>query len=117
MGYLLIFWGICGATAAYLYRQRGRSWMVGFAGGFLWGPIGILLALLSPAVTIRCPHCKGKNRPGARFCRECGREVPPESRQAPPPATAWKGPIILGLVLMTLIVLFFGIFTLMLMSM
>ena len=42
------FWIICGFLAGYLYARRGRSLLVGFLGGFLLGPLGIVLAFVAP---------------------------------------------------------------------
>jgi uncharacterized protein (DUF983 family) len=95
--FFLIFWVICGLLAGYLYRQRGRSELVGFWGGFLLGPLGIILALVTPADRValvrkekeleteklrrgelkKCPHCGELIRPEAKVCRFCGREITP----------------------------------------
>ena len=44
----VFIWIICGVIAGSMYQQRGHSQGVGFAGGLLLGPIGIILALLTP---------------------------------------------------------------------
>ena len=40
-------WLICGLIAGYIYTNRGRSGLVGFLGGVIFGPIGLILALLT----------------------------------------------------------------------
>ena len=85
MLYALI-WVISGLIAGYLYQQRGRSQGTGFLGGLLLGPIGLVLAFLSPTTLIKCPHCAERVQPGAKICRYCGRDIPPASHPRRPNA-------------------------------
>ena len=95
-----VFWIMCGLLAGYLYRQRGRSELVGCLGGFLLGPLGIVLALVTPADRTalarkekeleteklrrgelkKCPYCGELIRPEAKVCRFCGREITPPTQ-------------------------------------
>lgn len=92
---VLVIWVICGLIAGYIYRNKGRSELVGCIGGFILGPFGILLALVSARSDAgiarqnrkveenaiargemkRCPHCAEIIRTDARVCKHCGREV------------------------------------------
>lgn len=72
---LLLLWLFCGLAAAAVYRNKGRSWGVGLAGGLLLGPIGLVLALVSGGGGPRCPHCAERIHHDARVCKHCGRDV------------------------------------------
>lgn len=47
MGYVVV-WLACGVLAAYLYQQRGHASAWGLWGGLVLGPIGLVLAWLTP---------------------------------------------------------------------
>ncbi len=78
----VIIWLVCGAIAAHLYQQRGQSQATGFLGGLLLGPIGVILALLSPNKLPKCPHCAERIQPDAKICKHCKQPVPESFHQS-----------------------------------
>lgn len=88
--FLLLGSPIFGLMTASVNRQRGHSAIVGFIVGLCLGPIGLLLAVLSPknnqALEQRmlkagkgqkCPHCANVVRAEARVCQFCSRNIAP----------------------------------------
>ena len=92
---LLLIWVVIGIIAAKVYRNKGRSYKMGFAAGFILGPLGLLLALLSgtdvagkakqirreeedeirSGVSKRCEVCDEVIAAAARKCKHCGSET------------------------------------------
>ena len=75
---------ICAFVTAYINRRKGRSAVAGVIVGLFFGPIGVILALLTStnhdALETRsidsgagkkCPDCGELVRAEARICRHC----------------------------------------------
>ncbi len=92
----VLIWVICGATAGALYQQRGRLQGIGAVGGFLLGPIGLVLALLPPTLSIECPHCAERIQASAKVCRYCGWNIPPELSGMAFSGKWWRNQLIYG---------------------
>jgi predicted amidophosphoribosyltransferase len=77
MGWFM-FWLLCAAAAAMIGASKGRGGL-GFLLGFLFGPFGILFALLIGGNRRECPSCKTKIHKDATVCPMCRSAVPAEA--------------------------------------
>lgn len=100
----LIFWGFCGLVASAIYESRGHSGCSGLALGFFLGPLGILIAAVTPPTQQvvqsqqrgldlerlekgelrKCPYCAELVKQEAVVCRYCGKDLPPSKSTEPP---------------------------------
>jgi hypothetical protein len=76
----IIIWLLCGITAAYVYANKNRSWALGLLAGLIFGPIGVILALLTtreplPAASKACPKCGTRTGLMERVCSKCGADI------------------------------------------
>ena len=87
----IIVWLLCAVIGAVISGNKGRGAGGGFFLGLLFGPLGILLAAVLPAVNTqppsearqlaggtvkKCPFCAELIRLEATVCKHCGRDVP-----------------------------------------
>lgn len=79
----LFIWILCGLAAMMIYKNKGRSGAVALIGGLVLGPLGVVLALLTPAAPPPpkpriCLMCKKVSPYDSDICPYCsgGRTVP-----------------------------------------
>lgn len=65
---------ICGIISSSIASRKGEP-IGGFLVGFFFGPLGILVSLLSKGNRKTCPHCKEMVMVDANACPHCQREI------------------------------------------
>lgn len=81
----LLIWILFGIVTGMVMSNRNRSSGAGFLLGFLLGPFGLIIALLTkeevaPAQRTReCPHCREQMRRDASTCPHCQKDSQPWS--------------------------------------
>ncbi|MCG8346190.1 MAG: hypothetical protein MI924_00235, partial [Chloroflexales bacterium] len=50
---LIVIWFVCGLIAAPINKGRGHSAFVGFLAGLFFGPLGIIMTLLTIPKTVK----------------------------------------------------------------
>jgi hypothetical protein len=43
----VFLWLLCALIAGYVYHNKGRPWLWGALAGLVFGPIGVILALIT----------------------------------------------------------------------
>lgn len=83
----IILWLLCGLVAGAIYHNKGRPYVTAFLVGLIFGPIGIVLAAITPADAAgqerralaagqqKCPHCASLVPAEATVCRYCQRPL------------------------------------------
>ena len=97
MEILLVIWALFGVAGGIIMSNKGRSGCGGFALGFLLGPIGLIIALVSSTDhremekkalvggdVRKCPQCAELIKREAQKCRYCGSEVEPREVEEKP---------------------------------
>lgn len=72
----LIIWCSFGIGGAIVASNRGGNGFVYFILGFIFGPIGFLLAFTEG---VKCPYCQSKINKKALVCPRCQKEQPAKS--------------------------------------
>lgn len=67
-----------------LFGLKNNRKFMGFALGFLVGPIGWALVLFACDLRLKCPECKGQVIKGATRCKNCGADL---RKPTPAPST------------------------------
>lgn len=78
IGLIVVFlWLYTGWITARIFRKRRRSMGAGFVLGFLFGPVGIVIAKLLPegGPKKRCPACAELIKADAVVCKHCGQKL------------------------------------------
>jgi hypothetical protein len=71
---IVIIWILCGIVAAMIGAKKGMG-SSAFVVGFLLGPFGILIALLSKGDRRSCLYCKEWIHKDATVCPHCQRKL------------------------------------------
>jgi hypothetical protein len=66
----VLLWLVCAVIAAAIGGRKGEAGS-GFLIGLVFGPLGILFALLSSGNRVPCPHCKEMIHKKAKICPQC----------------------------------------------
>lgn len=74
MGLLILFWLVCAIIAAIIGDKKGEAG-IGCLAGFLLGPIGILMALVSTGNRKPCPYCQEPVNKAASVCPHCRKDL------------------------------------------
>lgn len=73
----IFIWIMCGIAAMVIYRNKGRSGALALVAGLIFGPFGVLLALLTPGPPPPprpriCTKCQKVSQFDSTICPKCG---------------------------------------------
>lgn len=71
---IFFIWLFCAIAAGMIGARKGQA-MLWFTVGFLFGPFGVLFALLSKGKRKPCPYCKELIHKEAAVCPRCQRDL------------------------------------------
>jgi hypothetical protein len=72
---LILGWLLCGLIAGAIGKRKGEGFL-SFIIGIIFGPFGILFALISKGNRINCPYCKELVHKDAVRCSHCQKDLP-----------------------------------------
>jgi hypothetical protein len=75
--YFVTAWILCGIVGAMIGSSKGAA-AEGFAAGFLFGPLGILIAYLLKGDRKKCRYCAELVKKEAIVCPHCQRDLKEE---------------------------------------
>ena len=67
---ILLGWFTCAIIAALIGSSKGET-ILGFIVGAIFGPLGIIFALISSGNRVPCEFCRSKVDPKASICPMC----------------------------------------------
>ena len=70
MDVFVLVWIVCALLGAIIGSRKGEAGS-GFLIGLVFGPLGVLFALLSSGNRKPCPHCKEPIQKKAEICPHC----------------------------------------------
>jgi len=71
----ILGWLLCGLIAGAIGKRKGEGFL-SFIIGIIFGPFGILFALISKGNRINCPYCKELVHKDAIRCSHCQKDLP-----------------------------------------
>jgi hypothetical protein len=74
MEILILVWLACPILAGMIAARKGSAF-AGLLLGALLGPLGVIIALLSPGSTKVCPWCRSRIDERASVCPKCTRDI------------------------------------------
>jgi len=84
MAYLFVLWFVCGFAGALIRQHKGGSAAAGAALGFLLGPLGVLIAIMTKPPSV-CPSCRSPVDAGTVTCPRCQADLRGGAARAPAP--------------------------------
>jgi hypothetical protein len=71
---IMALWVLCGLIACAIGSRKGEGCLAFFV-GMLFGPFGIIFAIISSGNRIICPYCKELVNKLAVVCCHCNKDI------------------------------------------